>query len=457
MKTIRLSKVSRFLTLACASLATFACFAQDYRVLHHFAGGTDDGANSYGSLLLSGSTLYGMTYEGGTNNLGTIFRMNTDGTGFQLLHSFVSGATDGQWPAGPLILSGSTLYGMTTSDGSSYGGTVFQVQTNGSGFNVLHQFSGSEGKWPYGALLRSGDLLYGLNAYSGYNTNSGWVGYGTVFRMDTNGTNFQLLHTFTDGPGDGSYPHGSLVGSDSTFYSMTSAGGTNGNGTIFKINADGSNYQLLHSFGGGTNNGAWPGLATLTPSGSTLYGTTSAGGTSGKGTLFKIDTNGTGFTLLHNFIGGSADGSGPASGATVQAGTMLYGTTEGGGSNSKGAIYEIKTDGTGFQLLHSFGGSDGNRPVGSLLMSGSTLYGITYSGGSNNLGIIYAVDLPLPTLAVSLSSTNVNLSWSTNCPNFTLESTDVLTNAWSPVPGVTGYSATLPVGPVTNQFFRLRK
>ena len=60
-------------------------------------------------------------------------------------------------------------------------------------------------------------------------------------------------------------------------------------------------------------------------------------------------------------------------------------------------------------------------------------------------------------LSISPSGANVNLSWNTNCPDFTLESTDQLTNVWAPVPGVTGYSATLPLGPVTNQFFRLRK
>jgi uncharacterized repeat protein (TIGR03803 family) len=93
--------------------------------------------------------------------------------------------------------------------------------------------------------------------------------------------------------------------------------------------------------------------------------------------------------------------------------------------------------------------------MGSPLLVDSTLYGMTFEGGSNNLGVIFALDL-LPKLAISLNGTNVNLSWSTNYPDFTLESVGQLIGSWTPVPGVTGYSATLPVNAGTNQFFRLR-
>jgi len=450
-----------FVAVAILSFACLTAIAQDYRVLHNFAGGANDGAKADGSLILSGSTLYGMTWQGGSNNLGTVFRMNADGTNFQLLHSFVSASTDGQKPIGSLILSGSTLYGMTACENTSYGGTVFQIQTDGSRFSVLHGFSRSEGKWPYGDLVQSGGMLYGLTPYGGSDTGSGWVGNGTVFQTDTNGTGFQVLHTFAGSPGDGGSPHGSLIQSGSILYGMTVVGGSNDNGTIFKINTENTNYQILHTFTGGTNDGSGPTMNRLVLSGSTFYAETSGGGSNTNGTVFRMNTNGNDFALLHSFTG--TDGQLPE-GGVILSGSTLYGMALAGGTgwngslnSGNGVIYQIGTNGTGFQLLHKFAGgaNDGAKPNGSLLLSGSTLYGMTGSGGSHNLGVIFALDL-FPKLAVTLSGTNLNLAWSTNYPDFVLEGADQLDGTWTSIPGVTGYSATLPVG-AESQFFRLRK
>src|SRR5947209_7436067 len=90
-------------------LSLASSLAQD-TILHNFAGGSDDGGNPSGSLTLSGTKLYGMTAGGGSNNGGTVFSMNIDGSGFALLHSFSGGAYYGS-----LTLSGSVLYGMTST------------------------------------------------------------------------------------------------------------------------------------------------------------------------------------------------------------------------------------------------------------------------------------------------------------------------------------------------------
>jgi uncharacterized repeat protein (TIGR03803 family) len=197
----RLWRVAGVLTGLCFSLSSV--LGQEYRVLHHFAGGPNDGATPLGSLVQSGAMLYGVTYRGGSNSLGTIFRMTTDGTGFQLLRSFTSTDNNGQTPHGSLILSGSTLYGLATSEGTSYGGTLFKIGTDGSNFTVLRRFSGTDGKWPYETLTLSGTNLYGVNTWG---PGSGWTGYGTVFRTDVNGSTFKVLHTFAGGanvqPGD---------------------------------------------------------------------------------------------------------------------------------------------------------------------------------------------------------------------------------------------------------------
>ena len=104
------------------------------------------GLTLLGSLTLSGSTLCGMTSSGGTSGIGTIFKINLDGTGFQLLHSFSGYSYPTAYnPQGSLTLSGSTLYGMTSGGGADSYGTIFQINTDGTGFQVLHSFNADAG------------------------------------------------------------------------------------------------------------------------------------------------------------------------------------------------------------------------------------------------------------------------------------------------------------------------
>ena len=134
-------------------------------LLHSFVYGTSDGSDPWGSLIISGSTLYGMTQNGGASNYGTIFKVQTNGTGYTLLHSFAGGTADGAYPSGELILSGTTLYGMTVAGGYGDCGTIFKIQTNGTGFTLLHGFPSSgvtEGRSPHGSLVLSGSTLYGM-------------------------------------------------------------------------------------------------------------------------------------------------------------------------------------------------------------------------------------------------------------------------------------------------------
>ncbi|MBU4306680.1 MAG: hypothetical protein KKB32_02455, partial [Acidobacteria bacterium] len=110
-----------------------------------------------------------MTCFGGNNFGGTIFKIQNDGTGFALLHGFAGGFFDGRTPYGSLILSGSTLYGMTNSGGDGGKGTIFKLQTNGSSFALLHPFAGGsdDGAWPEGSLIIDGTSLYGLSKNGG--------------------------------------------------------------------------------------------------------------------------------------------------------------------------------------------------------------------------------------------------------------------------------------------------
>ena len=213
-----------------------------------------------------------------------------------------------------MILSGNTLYGTTENGGTSGYGAVFKVNTDGKGFTNLHSFKGSDGSFP-GSLVISGNTLYGAAV--------GATGTGTVFKVNIDGTGFTNLHTFTatnftlpnGGPGpapgytnsDGVGPT-ALILSGSTLYGTAGGGGTNGNGTVFALNTNGTGFTTLHSFAAssgsnytnseGTHPIAFGGLIL---SGNTLHGTAYWGGSGGNGTVFALNTNGTGFTTLHAF------------------------------------------------------------------------------------------------------------------------------------------------------------
>src|SRR5579883_66884 len=153
-------------------------------------------------------------------------------------------------------------------------------------------------------------------------------------------------------------------------------------------------FTTLHSFAKTgpypytNSDGVFPD-AGLILSGNTLYGTANEGGTSGNGTLFAINIDGTGFTNLHTFSGGS-DGAGPYAGLVLMDG-ILYGSAVGGGSSGNGSVFKLHTDGTAFTILHTFAAGSGSGPIitnsdgvgpSGLILSDNVLYGTTYSGGS---------------------------------------------------------------------------
>jgi uncharacterized repeat protein (TIGR03803 family) len=131
--------------------------------------------------VFDGSTLYGITRNGGTTNLGTVFKINTDGAGYTVLHNFTD-RPDGANPLGGLLLRGNTLYGTTYSGGSSRNGTVFEINTDGSGYAILKSFLGEypkgDGANPSAGLVAGSDGLYGTTVNGGTNNS-----YGTIFKL----------------------------------------------------------------------------------------------------------------------------------------------------------------------------------------------------------------------------------------------------------------------------------
>jgi uncharacterized repeat protein (TIGR03803 family) len=223
--------------------------------------------------------LYGTTVQGGSNDLGTIFKVDHLGDE-TVLHSFAG--SDGAYPIGSHLIKDrqGNLYGTTWSGGSTGQGTVFKLDSAGV-LTVLHSFTGPDGAGPIGDVLmdRRGDLY-------GTTTGGGSAGAGTVFKLDTAG-NEVVLHSFSGPPGDGTYPSkGVVMDKEGNLYGITVYGGSSGSGVVFKLDPSGKE-TVLHNFTD-TPDGSYP-LGSLTwDSKGQLYGTTQNGGDYGLGTVFRL-------------------------------------------------------------------------------------------------------------------------------------------------------------------------
>ena len=258
---------------------------------------------------------------------------------------------------------------------------------------TLLQFSGTggaaSGKAPGGSLTLSGTTLYGMTRFGGAK------GDGNIFSGGTGGTNYQNLLSFTGtgGAASGDQPvFGSLTLCGTTLYGITQIGGANGDGNIFSVGANGTNFQNLVSFtgSGGTATGQWP-YGSLTLSGTSLYGMTINGGAGNNGNIFSVGTGGANYQNLVSFTGtgGTASGLDPYGSLTL-SGTTVYGMTGFVSTTGSGNIFSVGTGGADYQSLVSFTGSggtaNGKYPLGSLTLSGTTVYGMTaIFGGTGGL------------------------------------------------------------------------
>jgi uncharacterized repeat protein (TIGR03803 family) len=330
----------------------------------------------------------------------------------------------GYHPYGALTVNGRHLYGMTSAGGAYDHGVVFQMYTNG-GHTILHDFNSSGS---YGSLTLIGTKLYGMSGdgvfkinidgsgYTVLNTNiNGSYGsliasdstlygmtYSRIFKIKTDGTEFATLHIFAGSPDDGIGAYGplTLVGDKlygTTFYGSCCVNNYNDNGVVFCVNTNGSGYTILHNFLLPPYDGANP-KGSLTVSGTKLYGTTEYGGTNSQkyvGVIFSMNMDGSGYTILHNF-GAETDGAHP-SGSLTLSGEHLFGTTSAGGTHGNGTIFKINTDGSGYAVLYNFGSSlyssEGIAPNGSLALSDRVLYGMTSSDGAFGGGTAFSYQL----------------------------------------------------------------
>jgi uncharacterized repeat protein (TIGR03803 family) len=434
-----------------------------FTALHAFTNNPD--GNAPGRIFLGvDNALYGVSYMGGDTNLvpnarGIIFRINRDGTGYKVLRSFslaetgnLSTLTSGN---GLSLMQGSdgTLYG-TTKQGTNGNGMIFKCNSDGNNFTVLHNCSDNEAG-PLTLIQGRDGALYG-------------TGFSSVFTLDTQGGNYNVLHSFPIP--DGAALFGQLIqGNDGTLYGTASAGGTNitHDGTIFKLNTNGDNFFVLHYFALATGANPFGGL--IFGSDGALYGTASSGSTNGGGTIFKLNTDGGGYQTLYSFGNGLSDGLAPNCSLVQGLGNVLYGTTRHGlGNDLRGEIFKIGTDGGGYNVLSNFGFPDltltgvdsfAGLAAGPLTGDSGVFYGTTTIGGAAAHGTIFSVVVNPPvaiTPATQAAGSGTVIYWPAWAFSYTLQSTtDLVSGTWTSVSNAVPVAAVQVTNAAPNTFYRL--
>jgi uncharacterized repeat protein (TIGR03803 family) len=458
---------------------------KEFTVLYRFAPFTEsniDGSpkNSDGAFpvaeLIEGDDghLYGITSAGGANGTGVAFKVGKDGNGFQVLHTF--SAIVGRNVA-KVVKSGTAAAtaGTTVSTGANQSvGTIpfdaantrmtVRVDSPTAGIKVRLRVEDAANSAHFAeteatvtvanawqtltfdfANPASGtpalDLAFTYNKvsiYFDYGTTGATAGSKTYYfddvafvggagtfspiTFDASGVTYTLTgfsgaetSTVVFDPldvitrnADGIAAAGPLVQAvDGKLYGTSAAGGANGKGTIFRLNADGTGFAVIHTFTATTTNttttqienadGATP-IAGLTElSDGRLYGVTSQAGTKGYGNVFAISPDGATFTVLHDFD--NTGGARPAAELALFSDNKLYGTTVSGGTSSTGTatsfgtLFSIAPDGTGFSTVLSLDGTNGSAPGAKLVqLSSKLIIGTTSAGANCGSGSIFRYD-----------------------------------------------------------------
>ena len=371
-------------------------------VLYHFTGGIDGGTPYAGLVFDQAGNLYGTTKSGGMYGHGTVYELTpSEGSWTEtVLYSF-TGGQDGDSPYGGVIFDpAGNLWG-TTYQGGDPGcgcGTVFELSLSESGwtFNLLHAFTGvSDGAYPTAGLVYGAGNLFGTTQYGGlYKGLCEFFGCGTIFSL-VGGSYQGAWSNFL--PKTGFQPRAGLFFDPkrNCLFGTTVWGSYAGLGTVFADCHPGY-IRRLHAFSYGKG-GSNPEAGVILDASGNVYGTTSSGYRNA-GAVFEIvdaQYGGRRTKVLHQFSG--ADGSQPAGDLVLDAAGNIYGTTAFGGGNSQGVVFKL-TPPAGKQhkwtetVLYSFSGSDGAKPVSSLIFDNAgNLYGTTSAGGAYGAGVVFQI------------------------------------------------------------------
>lgn len=318
------------------------------RTLYSFQN-REEGYSPFGGVIQgTDQNLYGTTYLGGEGKVGSIFKLGLDGT-FTQLHEFAKNGSQGRYPYTGLTQgSDGYLYGTTITGGASKKGVVFRIATDGTDFSVLHNFGGSDGDSPEGQLLALSDgYLYGTTMLGGSGKRGVIYRISTTGEFQRL-YSFPSLNKFSEfglaTNTDGANPRAGLIqGNDGNLYGTAYQGGEFGNGTLFRavLSGDSATVEVVHAFRGWPEfDGGFPAAPVVQGPDGDFYGTSERGGYSDAGTVWKVAADGSSFELLHGYLNSATDGSVPYSNVMF-AGGNLYSVTTSDSFGSSGSIIKI--------------------------------------------------------------------------------------------------------------------
>ncbi len=328
------------------------------------------------STLSVGTHPITANYGGDTN-----FAGSTGSGALATLASF--NITNGESPEGDLVEDGSgNLFGTTFYGGASNGGTVFEVRAGSSTITTLASFNGTNGAKPGAGLVEDGSgNLFGTTSVGGAS------GDGTVFEVKADSGTITTLAPFNGTNGE--FPYASLVeDSSGNLFGTTTDGGASGDGTVFEVRAGSSAVIVLASFN--NTNGANPVAGLLEDASGNLFGTTAGGDASGDGTVFEVKAGSGTITTLASFD--KTNGAAPFAGLVEDGSGNLFGTTTAGGASGDGTVFEVKAGSGTITTLASFNGVNGADPHAGLVEDGSgNFFGTTSGGGAASDGTGFEV------------------------------------------------------------------
>lgn len=320
--------------------------------IFHFGNSPNGFRPNGGVIRASDGKLYGTTTIGGVDGNGVVYSMNVDGTGYVRLHQFID--IEGYNPSGKLFeASDGKLYGACRDGGTNGLGCIFRLNKNGTGFQVIYDYTTYTGAYsPVGGLVEDGGVLYGVNFWP----------YGSIFKINKDGSNYTEIKVFTP-PGDLQFPYNGVKVGRNYLYGACGYGGAANKGGIFRMKKDGSSFEVLHEFDG-TTDGELPVGAPLIARNGKIYGSTGYGGADGYGLLFRMDTTGSNFTILRQLS--TSDGNYPWTDMIQASDSLIYGGTSTGGANNGGTLFRMNLDGSGFTVIKDFNSNTEGQGVISL-------------------------------------------------------------------------------------------
>ena len=333
-----------------------------------------------GLVHASDGFLYGQTDLGGTNNFGTFFRLRPDGSDFQVIFEPTVVTEAGHFRSPAFESSDGFLYGSVGEDGFGTQSFQWRIRKDGTGWQVLHRML-FNGRGTTGVLEAADGFLYSHT--------TGGPGGQELFKLARDGSSFAIVHTFPSSEGFPVTPVALVLGSDQRFYGLTDQDGTDGHGTLFQIEPDGSGFTILHDFGMGLapEIGTNPRTLSVGPDGA-IYGIVGQQGSAGAG-IFRYTRASNEFTWLQTFASGAT-----ATTATIFVANdgMLYGAIDTAITRTE-RIFRLTTQGSNFVTLRTLTSTVSGFNSTAALTEGTAdlLYGVTTRNTAGPTEVLFSL------------------------------------------------------------------